>query len=281
MPTAMRWPGTIQPGTVYNEMFSHYDLIPTLRRPVVIPTSSRNAVAAHRSDAKESPRKDFIYCNDDGQLVAVRVNGWKTVFNSPTCESPSSSTCARTPSRYESIEFNKWMVDCVFVQVPMQVSVAKWLESFKEFPVHQKPASFNLDAVIEKMERAGRARTNDRNEGASRQQVGVKTPSDTKRPAFGWVNGGRATAWLSQSPVPLKTDCVSGSCHAAGSANKRQPHRAAPALRTISKTRCRRIGLPLSTHCGELTRAFDRLDFHTGKVGKLPSVIAVTQVSRK
>ena len=28
-PMVMRWPGTIKPGTVYNEMFSHYDLIPT------------------------------------------------------------------------------------------------------------------------------------------------------------------------------------------------------------------------------------------------------------
>ena len=29
VPMVMRWPGTIKPGTVYNEMFSHYDLIPT------------------------------------------------------------------------------------------------------------------------------------------------------------------------------------------------------------------------------------------------------------
>jgi arylsulfatase len=47
------------------------------------------------------------------------------------------------------------MVDRAFVQVPMQALSAKWLESFKEFPVRQKPASFNLDAVMEKLERAG------------------------------------------------------------------------------------------------------------------------------
>jgi arylsulfatase A-like enzyme len=29
VPMVIRWPGTIRPGTVYNEMFSHYDLIPT------------------------------------------------------------------------------------------------------------------------------------------------------------------------------------------------------------------------------------------------------------
>ena len=29
VPTVIRWPGTIQPGAIYNEMFSHYDLLPT------------------------------------------------------------------------------------------------------------------------------------------------------------------------------------------------------------------------------------------------------------
>jgi hypothetical protein len=33
-------------------------------------------------------------------------------------------------------------------QVPMQVLAAQWLQSFNEFPVRQKPASFNLDAVM-------------------------------------------------------------------------------------------------------------------------------------
>jgi arylsulfatase len=55
----------------------------------------------------------------------------------------------------ESIEYNKWMVDRVFVQVPMQALAAKWIDSFKEFPVRQKPAAFNLDQVMEKMEKTG------------------------------------------------------------------------------------------------------------------------------
>jgi arylsulfatase len=33
----------------------------------------------------------------------------------------------------------------------MQAFAAKWLESFKEFPPRQKPASFNLDEVMRKM----------------------------------------------------------------------------------------------------------------------------------
>jgi arylsulfatase len=47
------------------------------------------------------------------------------------------------------------MADRAFVQVPMQALAAQWLQSFKEFPVRQKPASFNLDAVMAKLEKAG------------------------------------------------------------------------------------------------------------------------------
>jgi arylsulfatase len=38
-----------------------------------------------------------------------------------------------------------------FVIVPAQAVVARWLESFKEFPIRQKPASFNLDEVMQKL----------------------------------------------------------------------------------------------------------------------------------
>ena len=56
----------------------------------------------------------------------------------------------------ESILYNKWMADRAFVQVPMQEPAAQWLQSFKEFPVRQKPASFNLDEVMETLEAGAR-----------------------------------------------------------------------------------------------------------------------------
>ena len=40
----------------------------------------------------------------------------------------------------------------MFVIVPAQAIAAQWIESFKEFPLRQKPASFNLDEVMRKME---------------------------------------------------------------------------------------------------------------------------------
>jgi arylsulfatase len=41
------------------------------------------------------------------------------------------------------------MMDRTFLLVPAQAIVARWLGTLKEFPVRQKPASFNLDSVME------------------------------------------------------------------------------------------------------------------------------------
>src|SRR5262249_4177104 len=49
----------------------------------------------------------------------------------------------------QSIFYDKWMADRAFLLVPAQALAAKWLESFKEFPIRQKPASFKLDEVVE------------------------------------------------------------------------------------------------------------------------------------
>jgi arylsulfatase len=39
----------------------------------------------------------------------------------------------------------------VFLLVPAQAFVGQWLQSFREFPPRQKPASFNLKQVIQKL----------------------------------------------------------------------------------------------------------------------------------
>jgi arylsulfatase len=187
VPTVMRWPGTIKPGTVYNEMFSHYDLIPTFaaaggdpdivdkclkgsqigNKTFKVHLDGYNLIPFFKGDVKESPRKDFIYWNDDGQLVAIRVNEWKTVFLAQDGKGievwRGQFTNLRMPKLFnlradpfergdESILYDKWMADRAFVQVPMQALAVQWLDSFKEFPVRQKPASFDLDEVMATME---------------------------------------------------------------------------------------------------------------------------------
>jgi arylsulfatase A-like enzyme len=187
VPMLIRWPGVIKPGTVYNEIFSHYDLIPTFcaaggnpdivaqclkgyqagnNKTFKVHLDGYNLMPFFKGDAKEGSRKEFLYWNDDGELVALRYQNWKSVFKKQDHEGigvwEGDFTNLRVPRLYNlradpfergdtSILYSKWMADRVFVQVPMQALVAQWLASFKEFPIRQKPASFNLDAVMEKM----------------------------------------------------------------------------------------------------------------------------------
>jgi arylsulfatase A-like enzyme len=100
VPMAMRWPGVIKPGTVYNDMFAHEDLIPTFAAaggdPDVVARCMKTCQSGNKSfkvhldgynlmpffkgEVKESPRKEFLYWSDDGDLLALRVHEWKVSF---------------------------------------------------------------------------------------------------------------------------------------------------------------------------------------------------------
>ena len=156
VPMLIRWPGTIKPGTVNNEIMLARRLDPDLRGGrAAIPTSceklrsgysdrrqdlqgpSRRLQPASRSsraEAKESPRKEFIYWNDDGDLSRSATSEWKVVFmeqhhegisasgraSSPSCGYRRCSISAADPFERgdESIQYNKWMADRAFVLVP-------------------------------------------------------------------------------------------------------------------------------------------------------------------
>ena len=48
-----------------------------------------------------------------------------------------------------------WVIDHAFLIYGMQAAVAREIEDFVKFPPRQKPASFNLDAVLRQLEAAG------------------------------------------------------------------------------------------------------------------------------
>jgi arylsulfatase len=186
VPTLMRWPGVVKPGTVYNDMFAHEDLIPTFAAaggdPGVVERCKKGCQAGNKTfkvhldgynlmpffkgEVKESPRKEFLYWNDDGALVALRLNEWKLSFKEQEHTGLDvwlkEFTNLRGPLIYnlradlfergpESALYDRWQMERVFLIVPSQVVVAQWLGTFKEFPIRQKPASFNLDEVMQKL----------------------------------------------------------------------------------------------------------------------------------
>jgi arylsulfatase len=48
-----------------------------------------------------------------------------------------------------------WMIDHVFLFVPAQKLVGRFLATFRDFPPRQKAASFSIDQVLEKLSQHG------------------------------------------------------------------------------------------------------------------------------
>ena len=99
MPTLIRWPGTIKPGTVVNDVCAHEDMLTTLLaaagepnvkdellkgktigdRTYKVHLDGYDLAPALKGDG-EWPRKEFIYWTDDGNVAALRYDDWKITF---------------------------------------------------------------------------------------------------------------------------------------------------------------------------------------------------------
>jgi arylsulfatase A-like enzyme len=190
VPCVIRWPGVIKPGTVVNNVAAHEDMLPTLLAAVgdagvkdelakgkkvggasfKVHLDGYDLLPALKGQA-EWPRKEFLYWTDGGQLAALRFEQWKLnfleqrahgfdVWQEPFEELrlPKLFTLRGDPferADHEGIGYDRWRIDHVFLLVPAQAFVANWLQSFREFPPRQKPASFSLDQVMEKLVTAG------------------------------------------------------------------------------------------------------------------------------
>jgi hypothetical protein len=58
------------------------------------------------------------------------------------------------PGRAMGHPLQNWLLDHVFLLVPAQDYVGKFLMTFKDYPQRQKAASFNLNEVMEKLREA-------------------------------------------------------------------------------------------------------------------------------
>jgi arylsulfatase len=176
----------IKPGTVLNDIGAHEDMLPTLLAAVGNPNITEelkkgkqvgnmnykvhldgyNLLPALQGKG-DWPRREFLYWTDDGNVAALRYDAWKITFlrqnahglavwQSPFEElrAPLLGDLRADPferAEYESIGYGQWYAERMFAIAPSGAYVAKWLESFKEFPPRQKPGSFNLDRVMEKV----------------------------------------------------------------------------------------------------------------------------------
>ncbi len=178
-------PAKIKPGSVLNGIVSHIDMFPTLLAAAGNPDVTKqlldgttvggqkynvhldgyNMIPYLKGEVKESPRNSLMYFSDDGDVIAVRVGDYKfnlAVQRAHTMQLwaepfvklrvPHIVSLRRDP--FERADFNSntywdWMVDHVPQMYLMQAVVASEIENFVKFPPRQKPASFNLDSVLQ------------------------------------------------------------------------------------------------------------------------------------
>ncbi|MFC1630512.1 arylsulfatase [Pseudomonadota bacterium] len=192
VPSMVRWPGHITPGTVSNEIMHHMDWMPTfaaaagnenLKEELLAGKSVNGKTFKNHLDgynflpyltgkAETGPRKEIFYFSDDGDMSALRYQDWKIIFLEQRAEAtfqawrepfvplraPLIVNLRRDP--YErgmvtSNTYDDWWLDRAFLLVPAQAYVAKFLQTFVEFPPSQKAASFSLDQVMKTLEAGG------------------------------------------------------------------------------------------------------------------------------
>jgi arylsulfatase A-like enzyme len=192
VPCLVRWPGHIKPGEKSSEIVAGEDWLPTLLAAAGEPNVKEKLLHGMKAGnstfkvhldgynllpyltGKEaaSPRKEFFYFSDDGNLLAMRYQRWKLHFSIQEHHGfevwSRGFTNLRVPliidieadpfeRTWEDSElYRQWQTEHVFLLVPAQAFAAKFLSSFKEFPQRFKPASFNLDKIVEQMASASR-----------------------------------------------------------------------------------------------------------------------------
>ena len=192
VPCMVRWPGKIKPGSVSNEIISHMDWLPTFLAAAGEPNIKEKLLKGHKAGnktfkvhldgynllpyltgaQKNSPRQEFFYFSDDGDLTAFRYDNWKLVFSEQRATGtlqiwaepfvslrvPKLFNLRTDPFERADITSNTywdWIFDHIYLYVPAQQFVGQFLATFREFPPRQKAPSFSIDQVLTKLQEGG------------------------------------------------------------------------------------------------------------------------------
>ena len=197
VPAMIRWPDVIPAGSISNGIVHHMDMLPTFLAAAGNPNIKQELLDGYTSEALgrdynvhldgynvmehlknpqtvPSPRQEIFYFSDTGDLTALRYADWKLIFLEQKAYNTLRAwiepwTVLRVPlminlrrDPYErayrtSNTYYDWMIDRMFLAVPAQAYVGRFLATFGEYPPRMKPASFSIDQVMEKLQTAGQS----------------------------------------------------------------------------------------------------------------------------
>ena len=115
----------------------------------------------------EGPREEFYYFTDDAYPSALRFKDWKIIFAEQralgfdTWEEPYVNlrvpmilNLRRDPferAPFESDYYVDWRFRRTYLLGPAVAYMAKFLDTFRDFPPSQRPASFSVDIVVQEL----------------------------------------------------------------------------------------------------------------------------------
>jgi arylsulfatase len=179
IPMAIRWPGTIKPGTVYNDIISLIDLMPTLCSAAGVPdikeklakgvTLGKKKFRVHldgynfmpyfQGKEKQGPREAIYYFDQGGNLNALRYMDWKVTFAfqhgniaTGTRSTPNWAmiTNLRMDPYERGIEEGGGAMDFIgrqmWLLVPAVAQIRKFFDGFNDFPF-QAGSSLNAAGI--------------------------------------------------------------------------------------------------------------------------------------
>ncbi len=196
VPCFVKWPGKFPAGTTLNGIVSHEDWFPTFAAAAGAPDikqklfkggvelngrTYKNHIDGYdltdylSGKVKDSPRNEFIYVGDDGNVMSIRVGDWKATYLENRAEQlqvwrepliklrlPLLFNLRRDPfekAQHNSNTYHDWMIDRAYVLGPMQMVASKFLMTMKEFPPSQTPGDWSLESLekqIKEMTPGGR-----------------------------------------------------------------------------------------------------------------------------
>lgn len=183
VPCAIKWAGVIEPGTISNDIHSHEDMLPTILAAAGEPNIKEKLLKGHQAgdknfnlhldgynllplwkgEVEENPRKEIFYFDAAANLNAIRYNDWKLHFT--IMEGSINEGYRKQPAwplainlradpyevSWESSMYTRWYGDNMWLFVPAQDVVGKFLSTFKDYPPVMG-SSLGIDKIVQSLQ---------------------------------------------------------------------------------------------------------------------------------
>ncbi|OXR46222.1 Arylsulfatase [Nocardia cerradoensis] len=188
VPQVIRWPGHIPARSISNDIVQHHDWLPTLLaaagEPDIVDKLKQGHAVGDKTfkvhidgynllpyltgAAEHSPRRGMVYFSDDCDVLGIRFENWKIVFMEQRKQGTlgiwaEPFTPLRVPKLFNlrtdpferadvtSNTYWDWFIDHDYIAFYGTAIATAFLDTFKEFPPRQEPATFTIDQAVAKL----------------------------------------------------------------------------------------------------------------------------------